>query len=35
MMLMFLTAWVIVVKDSELVYRVFKDLPPRPAALKG
>jgi lipopolysaccharide/colanic/teichoic acid biosynthesis glycosyltransferase len=35
MMLMFLTAWVIVVKDSELVYRVFKDLPPRPEELKG
>jgi lipopolysaccharide/colanic/teichoic acid biosynthesis glycosyltransferase len=35
LMLMFLTAWVIVVKDSELVYRIFKDLPPRPAALKG
>jgi lipopolysaccharide/colanic/teichoic acid biosynthesis glycosyltransferase len=34
MMLMFLTAWVIVVKDSELVYQVFKDLPARPTALR-
>jgi len=33
-MLMFLTAWVIVVKDSELVYRVFRDLPERPAELR-
>jgi hypothetical protein len=34
-MLMFLTAWVIVVKDSDEVYRVFKDLPPKPEELKG
>jgi len=34
MMLMFLTAWVIVFKESDLVYRVFKDLPPRPEALR-
>jgi lipopolysaccharide/colanic/teichoic acid biosynthesis glycosyltransferase len=34
MMLMFLTAWVIVVKDSDLVYRVFKDLPERPEELR-
>jgi lipopolysaccharide/colanic/teichoic acid biosynthesis glycosyltransferase len=33
-MLMFLTAWVIVYKDSDVVYRVFKDLPPKPAELK-
>jgi len=35
MMLMFLTAWVIVFKDSDVVYSVFKDLPPRPEELKG
>jgi lipopolysaccharide/colanic/teichoic acid biosynthesis glycosyltransferase len=34
-MLMFLTAWVIVFKDSDVVYRVFKDLPPKPTALEG
>ena len=34
-MLMFLTAWVILFKESDLVYRVFTDLPPRPEALKG
>jgi lipopolysaccharide/colanic/teichoic acid biosynthesis glycosyltransferase len=34
-MLMFLTAWVIVFKDSDVVYRVFKDLPPKPKALEG
>ena len=34
LMLMFLTAWVILFKESDLVYRVFKDQPPRPAALK-
>ena len=33
-MLMFLTAWVILFKESDLVYRVFKDLPERPEALK-
>jgi len=33
-MLMFLTAWVIVFKESDLVYRVFKDLPERPEELK-
>jgi len=33
-MLMFLTAWVIVFKDSDVVYRVFKDLPPKPKELK-
>ncbi|MCF8360763.1 MAG: sugar transferase [Prolixibacteraceae bacterium] len=32
-MLIFLTAWAIVAPESELVYKVFKDLPPRPAAL--
>ncbi|HPR32930.1 MAG TPA: sugar transferase [Prolixibacteraceae bacterium] len=33
MMLIFLTAWVIVSPGSDLVYRVFKDLPKRPAEL--
>jgi len=33
-MLIFLTAWVIVAPESELVYRVFKDLPERPGELK-
>lgn len=33
-MLVFLTAWVIASPDSQLVYRVFKDLPARPALLK-
>ncbi len=33
-MLMFLTVWVIVFKDNDVVYRVFKDLPPKPAELK-
>jgi lipopolysaccharide/colanic/teichoic acid biosynthesis glycosyltransferase len=33
-MLIFLTAWVIVAPESELVYALFKDLPPRPAELK-
>jgi lipopolysaccharide/colanic/teichoic acid biosynthesis glycosyltransferase len=32
-MLIFLTAWAIVAPESELVYAVFKDLPPRPAEL--
>ena len=34
-MLIFLTAWVIVRPESNLVYRVFRDLPPRPGALEG
>jgi lipopolysaccharide/colanic/teichoic acid biosynthesis glycosyltransferase len=33
-MLMFLTAWVIVRPESDLVFRVFRDLPERPDALK-
>jgi len=33
-MLIFLTAWVIVSPESELVYTVFKDLPERPSELK-
>jgi len=33
-MLIFLTAWVIVKPESELVYKVFKDLPERPENLK-
>jgi lipopolysaccharide/colanic/teichoic acid biosynthesis glycosyltransferase len=33
-MLIFLTAWVIVSPESELVYAVFKDLPERPSELK-
>jgi len=33
LMLIFLTAWVILFPKSELVYRVFKDLPERPAEL--
>jgi lipopolysaccharide/colanic/teichoic acid biosynthesis glycosyltransferase len=32
-MLMFLTAWVIVRPESDLVYRVFRDLPERPKEL--
>ena len=32
-MLMFLTAWVIVRPESDLVYRVFRDLPERPREL--
>ena len=34
LMLMFLTAWVIVRPESDLVYRVFRDLPERPEELK-
>ena len=33
-MLMFLTAWVIVRPESDLVYRVFRDLPERPSELR-
>jgi lipopolysaccharide/colanic/teichoic acid biosynthesis glycosyltransferase len=33
-MLVFLTAWVILFPKSELVYRIFKDLPDRPQYLK-
>lgn len=33
-MLIFLTAWVILFPKSELVYKVFKDLPSRPEELK-
>lgn len=33
-MLMFLTAWVIVKPESDLVYRVFRDLPERPEELR-
>jgi lipopolysaccharide/colanic/teichoic acid biosynthesis glycosyltransferase len=33
-MLIFLTAWVILFPKSELVYKVFKDLPARPEMLK-
>jgi lipopolysaccharide/colanic/teichoic acid biosynthesis glycosyltransferase len=32
-MLIFLTAWVIIYPDSDLVFRVFKDLPERPKEL--
>ncbi len=32
-MLIFLTAWVILVPNSDLVYKVFKDLPPKPPYL--
>lgn len=32
-MLVFLTAWVIVFPESDLVYKLFRDLPPRPAEL--
>ena len=32
-MLIFLTAWAIVFPGSNLVYKVFKDLPERPAIL--
>jgi lipopolysaccharide/colanic/teichoic acid biosynthesis glycosyltransferase len=34
LMLMFLTAWVIVKPESDLVYRVFRDLPERPEELR-
>jgi len=33
-MLIFLTAWVIVSPESDLVYKVFKDFPERPDTLK-
>ena len=33
-MLIFLTAWVIISPESNLVYKVFKDLPERPSELK-
>lgn len=33
-MLVFLTAWVIIFPKSDLVYKVFRDLPPRPKELK-
>jgi lipopolysaccharide/colanic/teichoic acid biosynthesis glycosyltransferase len=33
-MLIFLTAWVIVSPESQLVYKIFKDLPERPDELK-
>jgi lipopolysaccharide/colanic/teichoic acid biosynthesis glycosyltransferase len=32
--LIFLTAWVIIFPDSELIYRIFKDLPKRPEEFK-
>lgn len=32
--LVFLTAWVIVVPHSELVYKIYKDLPPKPDFVK-
>jgi lipopolysaccharide/colanic/teichoic acid biosynthesis glycosyltransferase len=34
MMLVFLTAWVIFFPESNLVYKIFKDLPQRPEELK-
>ncbi len=34
LMLVFLTAWAIVAPQSELVYKVFKDLPERPEELR-
>ena len=34
LMIIFLTAWVVIFPDSELTYRVFKDLPEKPAFLK-
>lgn len=33
-MLIFLTAWVILYPQSELTYKIFKGLPPKPAALR-
>jgi len=33
-MLVFLTAWAIIAPQSELVYKVFKDLPERPEELR-
>ena len=35
LLIIFLTAWVIFFPDSDLPYRVFRDLPERPAALAG
>lgn len=32
-MLVFLTVWVIIAPESDLVYKVFRDLPPRPEEL--
>jgi lipopolysaccharide/colanic/teichoic acid biosynthesis glycosyltransferase len=34
MMILFLTAWAIIFPESELVYKIFKDLPERPEELK-
>lgn len=34
-LLIFLTAWVIIFSKSELPYKIFSDLPPRPAELKS
>ena len=34
LMLVFLTAWAIVAPQSELVYKVFRDLPERPEELR-
>jgi len=34
LMLIFLTAWVIINPQSELPYKIFKDLPLKPAELK-
>ena len=34
-MLIFLTAWAIIAPESELVYKVFRDLPERPEGLRG
>lgn len=33
LMLIFLTAWVIIAPESNLAFKVFKDLPPKPAKL--
>lgn len=33
-MLIFLTAWAIVAPENNLIFQVFKDLPPKPEALK-
>ncbi|MRT94800.1 sugar transferase [Ancylomarina sp. 16SWW S1-10-2] len=35
MMIIFLTAWVIVLPKSELVHKIFKDLPPLPEVFKA
>lgn len=34
LMLIFITAWVIVAPESEIVYKVFKSLPPKPATFQ-